>query len=98
MSVSKLAKEIGKLIGEEGTRLPTPINPKETLISDSKGRFIQKEITEKYYGEIRILSKSGTTVDDFGFRRQFLTNIRIARNPLVLVRHMRTNFQKWQIH
>lgn len=85
MSVSKLTKEIGKLIVEEGNR-PTPSKSLETfLISDSKGRFIQREITENYYGEIRILSKSGATIDDFGFRRQFLTNIRLATNPLVLI-------------
>ena len=85
MSVSKLNKEIGKLVVEEEHRA-TPSRSRETfLISDSKGRFIEREITPKYYGELRIISRSGATIDDFNFRRQFLTNIRLANHPLVFI-------------
>ena len=85
MSVSKLNKEISKLVEEESKR-QCPSRKRDTfLVSDSKGRFIERELTPRYYGDLKIISKSGATVDDTLFHRQFMPNIRLATKPIVLI-------------
>ena len=83
--MSKLNKEINKLVGEESQRQSSSRTRDTFLVSDSEGRFIDREITPQNYGELKIISKSGATVDNTSFHRQFLPNIKIAINPIALI-------------
>ena len=85
MLISKLTKEFNKLQTEEYQRPVTRVFRDCLLVTDSKGFFLSNEITRDYYGSIKIISRSGVTVDDQRFQRSLLRNIQIAIRPIVFV-------------
>ena len=83
MTLSKINKEYSRLLREENDRDFVRFERDTFLISDSKGRYLQNEITREFYGKIKIISRSGASIDDANFQQSFLRNIELARCPIV---------------
>ena len=82
--LSKINREYSKLLSEENDRDFVRFERDTFLISDSKGHYLQNELTPEYYWKIKIISRSGATIDDVNFQRFFLGNIEQAMRPIVV--------------
>ena len=84
MSVSKLNKEILKLVNEQKSW--TSLTRRETyLTTDSKGRYLTRENEKEGVESIKILFRSGTSIDDLDFQSYCIRTICYSRNPMVII-------------
>ena len=84
MSLSKVRKEYS--ITRQLNRETRPRKRKDTfIISDSKGRYLAQQLQREHEGLLKIIHKSGATVDNLQFKREVTSITNLSCSPIVFI-------------
>jgi hypothetical protein len=85
MSILKIKKEISKLLNKEANLNNNFSYPNELfLVTDNKGKYINSIVPDRCKSFLRIYAKGGAGIHS-PIVKCAIENIKVARNPLVVI-------------